>query len=138
MSEKSRKKKARKKKLAHKKSAPNRAAPRNSAKKEIKTKKPKKISPSLIAVSIGALLVISGLLFLGLGNGFLKQLFNLDDIETEALPPNTPRLSVNRDKIDFGVLKYETRKTFNFTVKNTGNTELKFQKFPYIEVVEGC
>lgn len=137
MSKKSSKKKARKKKLAPNKSAPNRAAPRKSA-KEIKDKKPKKISPSLIAIGIGALLVISGLLFLGLENGFLKQLFNRDDIETEALPPNTPRLSVNRDKIDFGVLKYETRKTFNFTVKNTGNTELKFQKFPYIEVVEGC
>jgi hypothetical protein len=47
-------------------------------------------------------------------------------------------VTVDREKIDFGKVEYNIRKTFAFTVINSGNDVLKFERNPHIEVVEGC
>lgn len=50
----------------------------------------------------------------------------------------TPRLAVDRDKIDYGYVKFEENRQFALKVTNTGNSTLRFKEDPYIEVLEGC
>jgi hypothetical protein len=50
----------------------------------------------------------------------------------------TPKLTVDRQVIDFGNLKDFTDKTFSITVTNTGTGILSFKEKPYVQVVEGC
>ena len=50
----------------------------------------------------------------------------------------TPTISVDRQKIDYGDVKFNTNKTFAIQVTNTGDGTLKFKEEPYIEVLEGC
>ena len=50
----------------------------------------------------------------------------------------TPSITVDRQLIDYGDVKFNTNKTFAIKVTNTGNGILRFTEDPYIEIVEGC
>ena len=50
----------------------------------------------------------------------------------------TPSISVDRQKIDYGDVKFNVEKTFEVKVTNTGDGTLRFKEEPYIEVREGC
>lgn len=49
-----------------------------------------------------------------------------------------PALQVDKEKIDLGKMKFNTLADVSFTISNTGDETLRFEKEPYIEVVEGC
>jgi hypothetical protein len=49
-----------------------------------------------------------------------------------------PRLSVDQEVIDFGQVKMGQPVSAEFTLTNTGDSDLRLTKEPYIEVVEGC
>jgi hypothetical protein len=91
------------------------------ASKQPSRKQPAKKQPSkgLIALGIGGLLIVAAVVY------FL-------------LPSGTPKLAVDQQKIDFGYVKLNTRKTFAIRVTNTGDGVLKFKKQPYIKVLQGC
>ena len=50
----------------------------------------------------------------------------------------TPRLAVDQDKIDWGIVKDGTNKIIKITVTNTGDGTLRFKEKPYVQVIEGC
>jgi cell division septal protein FtsQ len=50
----------------------------------------------------------------------------------------SPSLKVDREKIDLGDVKLGNTVSVSFQVTNVGDQPLRFQKQPYIEVVEGC
>jgi hypothetical protein len=49
-----------------------------------------------------------------------------------------PRLSVDQEVIDFGQVKMGQPVSAAFKLTNTGDSDLRLTKEPYIEVVEGC
>ena len=85
--------------------------------------KQRKQFPWLFVVLGGALLVAALFLFANQGG---------------SDGSGTPALTVDRQKIDYGDVKYNTNKTFAVKVTNTGTGTLRFREAPYIEVVEGC
>ena len=124
------------------------AGEKRSRKKNIKNKKAKysgvqnkkrwrKAFPR-ICIALGFILVSVAIISFGLEINLVNLILNDDIPSAEGLPPNTPRLTVDRDKIDYGVVKHNTRKTFSFKITNSGNDILKFEKYPSIEVVRGC
>jgi hypothetical protein len=50
----------------------------------------------------------------------------------------TPRITVDRDTIDYGDVKLNTELTFEVKVTNQGDGLLRFKEDPYIEVLDGC
>ena len=50
----------------------------------------------------------------------------------------SPRLRVDRDKVDLGVVKLGKTVQVDFKLTNVGDQTLTFTEDPYIEVVEGC
>jgi hypothetical protein len=50
----------------------------------------------------------------------------------------TPKLLVDKEKINFGDVKLNEEKTFSIKVINDGDSDLKFTEKPKIKVVEGC
>lgn len=50
----------------------------------------------------------------------------------------TAAISVDQQKIDYGYVKFGNDKSFKFNITNTGNGLLRFNKNPYVEVLEGC
>lgn len=50
----------------------------------------------------------------------------------------TPRLAVDTQKIDYGYVKFGETRAFEIQVSNAGDGVLRFEKEPYIEVLEGC
>jgi hypothetical protein len=93
---------------------------KKTRKQQPKKQQPKKQqSRGLIALGIGGLLIVAAVLYFVPQNG-------------------TPKLAVDREKIDFGYVKHNTKKTFAINVSNTGDGMLKFKKQPYIKVLEGC
>ncbi len=111
--------------------------PKQSIKQE--SKRSRKISRPLVAVCIAAILAITAVFAFDVENGKLKLAFNQSEATIISdLPDNTPRLSVDQEEIDFGTVKHNTRKFFSFTVTNTGNDVLKFDRPPKIKVEKGC
>lgn len=49
-----------------------------------------------------------------------------------------PRLSVDRDVIDFGRLPFEKFVTARFLLRNTGDQPLRISGDPRVDAVEGC
>jgi hypothetical protein len=49
-----------------------------------------------------------------------------------------PSLKVDRNEIDLRDIPFERSVGASFEVTNEGNRPLKFNKTPYVEVVEGC
>ena len=76
--------------------------------------------PWLLAVLGGGLLLLAAVLFANRGGG------------------GTASIVVDKQKIDYGYVKFGETKSFEITVKNTGNGTLRFAEQPYIEVLEGC
>jgi hypothetical protein len=61
--------------------------------------------------------------------------------QTEVFIPQAnggPKLSVDKETIDFGKVKMGKMVQASFKVTNLGDGDLRFLKAPYIEVVEGC
>ena len=50
----------------------------------------------------------------------------------------TPHVAVDTQKIDYGYVKFGETRAFEINVTNTGDGVLRFEKKPYIEVLEGC
>ncbi len=50
----------------------------------------------------------------------------------------TASIRVDRQKIDYGYVKFGETKSFAIQVTNTGNGSLRFKEKPYIEVLKGC
>jgi len=90
--------------------------------KKHKRQKQKQGFPWAIAAIGGILLILAAFLFArqnGDGGG-------------------TPSIAVDRQKIDYGDVKFGVNKTFVIKVANTGDGTLRFKEEPYIEVLEGC
>ncbi len=49
-----------------------------------------------------------------------------------------PRLSVDRDYIDFGTLRFEKFVTARFHLRNVGDQPLRISGSPRVDAVEGC
>ena len=79
--------------------------------------------PWLIIAAGGLLLALAGFLFL-----------------RPAAPEETgnPQIAVDQEKIDYGYVKFGETRQFRIAVTNTGDGVLRFEKTPYVEVVEGC
>ncbi len=50
----------------------------------------------------------------------------------------TPQIAVDKQKIDYGYVKYGNDESFTIKVTNAGDGVLRFKEKPYIEVLEGC
>lgn len=50
----------------------------------------------------------------------------------------TPNIQVDRERIDFGVVRNNTPLTFAIKVTNTGDGTLRFTEPPSIEILQGC
>ncbi|MBI2333145.1 MAG: hypothetical protein HYU84_13480 [Chloroflexi bacterium] len=92
------------------------------SKKHKKQKQRKSFPWSLVAIG-GVLLIIAALVLANRGG--------VDD-------GGTPSIVVDRQKIDYGDVKFGVNKTFAIKVTNTGGGTLRFKEEPYIEVLEGC
>ena len=87
-----------------------------------KHKRQRKIFPwSLVAIG-GVLLIIAAFFFANRGGD----------------GGGTPSIAVDQQKIDYGDVKFNVKKTFAIKVTNTGDGTLRFKEEPYIEVLEGC
>jgi hypothetical protein len=91
--------------------------------KKIKRQKQRKSFPWTLVVIGGVLLIIAAFFFANRGGG--------DGGET-------PSITVDQQKIDYGDVKFGVNKTFAIKVTNTGDGTLRFKEEPYIEVLEGC
>ena len=49
-----------------------------------------------------------------------------------------PQIAVDQQEIDYGYVKFGETRQFKIAVTNTGDGVLRFDKKPYVEVVEGC
>ena len=78
-----------------------------------------KINLPLLVIGLGAVLVIA-VIFLFANRG------------------GTPAISVDPQKIDYGYVQFGSDESFKIKVTNTGSGSLRFQKDPFIEVLEGC
>jgi hypothetical protein len=103
------------------KKARRRQARRQQPRKQPLGKQPSRKQPSrgLIALGIGGLLIVAAVVYF-------------------VLPSGTPKLAVDREKIDYGYVKFNTKKTFAIHVTNTGDGVLKFKQQPSIKVLAGC
>ncbi|MBU2649113.1 hypothetical protein KKI24_30680 [bacterium] len=108
-------------------------------KQEVKKKNNRKISRPLLATGMGVVLILASIFVFDIENGELKLAFAKEKAMSPiGLSDNTPRLTVDQSRIDFGDVRHNTRKLFSFTVSNTGNDNLEFERQPYINVVKGC
>jgi len=92
------------------------------SRKKFKRQKQRKNFPWLL-VAIGGVLLIIAAFFLASQSGDGS---------------GTPSIAVDRQKIDYGDVKFGVNKTFAIKVTNTGDGTLRFREEPYIEVLEGC
>jgi hypothetical protein len=85
--------------------------------------------PLLLALGGTLLLVIAGF-----GLWASRKPSNV----AEPQQAGTPRLQVDRDKVDLGDVKLGQTVKVSFTLNNAGDQPLRFSETPYVEVVEGC
>jgi hypothetical protein len=50
----------------------------------------------------------------------------------------SPSLKVDQEKVDLGNVKLGRTVEVKFTLTNVGDKTLRFEKTPYVEVLEGC
>lgn len=50
----------------------------------------------------------------------------------------TPQIVVDQQQIDYGYVKFGETRAFEISVTNAGDGALRFEKKPYIEILEGC
>lgn len=94
----------------------------NRTARRLKREQNKKLSR--IILSVGGLLLLAAAAFIYFQNN-----------DTSG---GTPHLTVDQEKIDWGILKDGTKKVITITVTNTGDGTLRFREKPYVQVVEGC
>lgn len=80
------------------------------------------------------LLIAGGLLVLGAFFAFRKPSQPKAAIEVTG----SPSLKVDQEKVDLGNVKLGQTVEVKFTLTNVGDQTLRFEKTPYVEVVEGC
>jgi hypothetical protein len=83
----------------------------------------------MLLLFAGGLLLITGAFF-----AFRKP----SQSKAAILITGTPSLKVNQDKVDLGNIKLGQTVDVKFTLTNVGDKTLRFNKTPYVEVVEGC
>ena len=97
-------------------------------KQYLKHHKKRKSWPVFLLFGVGLLLVI-GAVF-----AFKKPAESKATIEVSG----SPSLKVDRQKVDLGNVKLGQTVEVKFKIMNVGDQPLRFDKTPYIEVVEGC
>ncbi len=50
----------------------------------------------------------------------------------------TQQIAVDKQKVDYGYVKFGNDESFIIKLTNTGDGVLRFKEKPYIEVLEGC
>jgi len=83
----------------------------------------------MLLLFAGGLLLVIGAIFV-----FRKPSESKAAIEVSG----TPSLKVDQQKVDLGNVKLGQTVEVKFTLMNVGDQILRFDKAPYIEVVEGC
>ena len=91
------------------------------SKKHRRQKQKKSFPWPLVAIG-GVLLILAAFFFANPGGG----------------GGGTPSIAVDRQKIDYGDVKFNVEKTFAIKITNTGDGTLRFKEEPYIEILEGC
>ena len=91
------------------------------SKKHRRQKQKKSFPWPLVAIG-GVLLILAAFFFANQGGG----------------GGGTPSIAVDRQKIDYGDVKFNVEKTFAIKITNTGDGTLRFKEDPYIEILEGC
>ena len=91
------------------------------SKKHRRQKQKKSFPWPLVAIG-GVLLILAAFFFANQGGG----------------GGGTPSIAVDRQKIDYGDVKFNVEKTFAIKITNNGDGALRFKEKPYIEVLEGC
>jgi len=91
------------------------------SKKHRRQKQKKSFPWPLVAIG-GVLLILAAFFFANQGGG----------------GGGTPSIAVDRQKIDYGDVKFNVEKTFAIKITNTGDGALRFKEEPYIEILEGC
>jgi hypothetical protein len=56
----------------------------------------------------------------------------------QAASGGTPRLSVDREVVDLGYLRFEAPARVVFLLSNTGDGPLKLADVPRVKVLKGC
>ena len=97
-------------------------------KKQLRHQSKKQSWPVLLLLAGGLLLVI-GVIF-----AFRKPSEPKAAIEISG----TPSLKVDQQKVDLGNVKLGQTVEVKFKLMNVGDQTLRFEKAPYVEVVEGC
>ena len=91
------------------------------SKKHRRQKQKKSFPWPLVAIG-GVLLILAAFFFANQGGG----------------GGGTPSIAVDRQKIDYGDVKFNVEKTFAIKITNNGDGALRFKEEPYIEILEGC
>lgn len=89
----------------------------------------KKQSWPVILFFAGSLLLVASILF-----ALKKPPAPKAEIEVNG----APSLKVDQEKVDLGYIKLGRTVEVKFKLTNVGDQTLRFEKTPYIEVVEGC
>ena len=82
---------------------------------------------SRIIISLGWVLLLA-----------VAAFFIVQNIQSNETGDGTPKLTVDQEKIDWGILKDGTKKVITIKVTNIGDGILRFKEKPYVQVVEGC
>lgn len=97
----------------------------NKTARKLKREQDKKLSRILLS--------LGGVLLLAVAAFFIFQ-----NIQSNDTGGGTPKLTVDQEKIDWGILKDGTKKVITIKVTNTGDGTLRFKEKPYVQVLEGC
>jgi hypothetical protein len=101
------------------------------------TRKRQKGDPNRGPIAVIAILAAGFLLILGSGWIFASS---RDRPPSGYIPDvaGKPSLKVDKERIDFGDVKFNTVVTATFQLANVGDETLQLVEAPYIEVIEGC
>ena len=84
---------------------------------------------ALIAVGVVLISVVAFAVWQAAGKG-------TPEVPVEAT--GTPKLKVDKDKVDLGDVPLGQTVEVTFNIANTGDKQLRFTETPYVELVEGC
>jgi hypothetical protein len=89
-------------------------------------------------MAVGAVLIIAVGFLVWRGGG--SQQANSSSPQTGGAPlvTGSPKLSVDRDSIDFGKVPLDIPVKATFKLKNVGDQPLTIKGEPRVEVVRGC
>jgi hypothetical protein len=81
-------------------------------------------------------MVLGAVFLVGAGYFLLPK----DDVDPNYIPEVTdgPSLKADKERIDFGDVKFNKQVFASFKLTNVGDKDLQFTGSPYVEVKEGC